>query len=79
MSLDTQHPTPSSSPSWFCLRTQPKHEHIAAAHLKKGLSLIGMNKTAQGVVQLQYLIEHFPKTDEARIAGDRLKEIGVKP
>lgn len=21
--------------AWFCLRTQPKHEHIAAAHLKK--------------------------------------------
>ncbi len=23
-----------SGPAWFCLRTQPKHEHIAAAHLK---------------------------------------------
>src|SRR5258707_5706332 len=22
-------------PNWFCLRTQPKHEHIAAAHLKQ--------------------------------------------
>jgi len=22
------------APAWFCLRTQPKHEHIAAAHLK---------------------------------------------
>src|ERR1017187_7144355 len=21
--------------NWFCLRSQPKHEHIAAAHLKK--------------------------------------------
>ena len=21
-------------PAWFCLRTQPKHEHIAAGHLK---------------------------------------------
>src|SRR2546428_12975747 len=21
-------------PAWFCLRAQPKHEHIAAAHLK---------------------------------------------
>jgi transcriptional antiterminator RfaH len=25
----------SSGASWFCLRTQPKHEHIAAAHLKR--------------------------------------------
>src|SRR5437763_14645592 len=24
-----------SGPAWFCLRSQPKHEHIAAAHLKK--------------------------------------------
>ena len=22
-------------PAWFCLRTQPKHEHIAAAHLQQ--------------------------------------------
>ena len=25
---------PGPAPAWFCLRTQPKHEHIAAAHLK---------------------------------------------
>ena len=23
-----------SKPAWFCLRSQPKHEHIAAAHLR---------------------------------------------
>src|ERR1035437_7163225 len=22
-------------PAWFCVRSQPKHEHIAAAHLKR--------------------------------------------
>src|SRR2546430_15139128 len=22
-------------PAWFCIRTQPKHEHIAAKHLKE--------------------------------------------
>ena len=22
-------------PAWFCLRSQPKHEHIAAAHLRR--------------------------------------------
>jgi transcriptional antiterminator RfaH len=26
------HPSPLS---WFCLKTQPKHEHIAAAHLRR--------------------------------------------
>src|SRR3989449_7461124 len=26
---------PCGTPAWFCLRAQPKHEHIAAAHLKQ--------------------------------------------
>jgi transcriptional antiterminator RfaH len=26
---------PDSKPAWFCLRSQPKHEHIAAAHLRQ--------------------------------------------
>ena len=25
--------------SWFCLRAQPKHEHIAAAHLRQSLAI----------------------------------------
>jgi transcriptional antiterminator RfaH len=25
---------PSRAPEWYCLRSQPKHEHIAAAHLR---------------------------------------------
>src|SRR6478609_7914665 len=24
----------STEPAWYCLRSQPKHEHIAAAHLR---------------------------------------------
>jgi transcriptional antiterminator RfaH len=27
--------TPLESSGWFCLRSQPKHEHIAAAHLRQ--------------------------------------------
>lgn len=26
---------PRPGPAWFCLRTQPKHEHIAAGHLSR--------------------------------------------
>jgi transcriptional antiterminator RfaH len=26
--------TDGSEPAWYCLRSQPKHEHIAAAHLR---------------------------------------------
>ena len=29
----------STSPAWYCVRTQPKHEHIAAAGLMKNLEL----------------------------------------
>src|SRR2546426_5844758 len=25
----------ADSPKWYCLRSQPKHEHIAAAHLRQ--------------------------------------------
>jgi transcriptional antiterminator RfaH len=28
-----------TSPSWFCVRTQPRHEHIAAAGLRRNLEL----------------------------------------
>ena len=30
---------PFSPPAWYCLRTQPKHEHIAAASLTRNLGL----------------------------------------
>jgi transcriptional antiterminator RfaH len=29
----------SETPAWFCVRTQPKHEHIAAAGLRRELGL----------------------------------------
>ena len=29
----------TGSPAWYCARTKPKHEHIAAAHLRKNLNL----------------------------------------
>ena len=33
--------TPEFGPglAWFCIRSQPKHEHIAAAHLKKEVGI----------------------------------------
>lgn len=32
-------PTPGEALAWYCARTQPKHEHIAAANLRKNLAL----------------------------------------
>jgi transcriptional antiterminator RfaH len=34
MSQAVESHSPEHAPAWFCLRTQPKHEHIAAAHLR---------------------------------------------
>ena len=61
------------------IQEYPSGDKVAGARLKKGLALLSMNRTAQGVVQLESLIDQFPKSEEARIAGDRLREIGVKP
>lgn len=30
---------PVAEPEWFCVRTQPKHEHIAAASLRQNLQI----------------------------------------
>ena len=32
-------PTDEDVPRWYCLRTQPKHEHIAAAQLRRAQGL----------------------------------------
>lgn len=29
----------TGGPQWYCVRAQPKHEHIAAAHLRRALEL----------------------------------------
>ena len=42
---DNENPTPAAqaggSALWFCLKSQPKHEHIAAAHLRQN-SAVGV-------------------------------------
>jgi len=57
---------------------QPNGDSAAAAYLKKGLSLLAMKQTAQGVVQLQHVIEAFPRSEEARVAADRLRQLGLR-
>jgi len=34
MERSTDRATLGTEPAWFCVRSQPKHEHIAAAHLR---------------------------------------------
>ena len=60
-SVTVTSPSPNSGPdsplAWFCLRAQPKHEHIAARHLRQlaGLEVFlprirFQRKTRQGLV-----------------------------
>lgn len=49
----------TESPAWYCARTKPKHEHIAAANVRKNLKLSVFNPrlrvqraTQRGVVRL---------------------------
>jgi transcriptional antiterminator RfaH len=37
--LNDSNPAPVHALEWFCVRTQPKHEHIAAASLRQNLEL----------------------------------------
>jgi transcriptional antiterminator RfaH len=68
-------------PAWYCVRTQPKHEHIAAANVQKNLGLnaflprLRMEKaTRRGVVRTLeplfpcYLFVHC-------IIGEKMTEI----
>lgn len=57
----------------------PGSDKIPAAYLKKGFAFLELAQTAQGVVQLQYLIGKFPKSDEAQVARRRLESMGLKP
>ena len=55
-----------------------KSDKTQSAFLKKGLCHFELNQIAKGVVQLQRLLEKFPNSDEARIAKERLKNMGLK-
>lgn len=57
---------------------KPEGDRVASAYLKKGLSLLALKQTAQGVIQLQHVIESYPRTEEARIATERLRSLGLR-
>ncbi len=61
-----------------CVLRQPNGERVPAALLKKGLAQIESGQTAPGVSTLQKLIEKAPQSDEARLAAERLKQLGLR-
>lgn len=52
-------------------------DKVPSALLKKGYSYLELGERSQGVVQLQYVIREYPRSDEASLARQRLREIGV--
>ncbi|HKB70602.1 MAG TPA: tol-pal system protein YbgF [Thermoanaerobaculia bacterium] len=60
------------------LKRWPKSDKAAAALLKKGLALQELNRRAEAVVALQYVIHEYPGSDEARLARQRLTALGVE-
>jgi TolA-binding protein len=50
-----------------------------AAQLRKGLSLLQMNKKEAGIHELRLLIQRHPQTPEAAQARTKLNGLGVRP
>ncbi|MEE9219162.1 MAG: tol-pal system protein YbgF [Acidobacteriota bacterium] len=60
------------------LQQYPNSPKAAGSHLKKGLTLLEANQVAQAVVQLQHVVQNYPHSNEARIAKERLRELGLR-
>lgn len=54
-----------------------KSDKVPGALLKKGYAYISLGERAQGIVQLQYVVHEHPKSPEAALARQRLKQLGV--
>jgi len=57
-------------------RTYPQSDKAAAAHLKKGLAHLELGEKAKAMVELNYVVNQFPGSDEAKSARQRLKALG---
>jgi len=60
------------------LSDHPAGDKAAAAYMKKGLALLEMNRTADAVIQLQHVVSAYPKSEEARLARERLRALGLR-
>ena len=60
------------------VRKYPSSEKIPPALLKKGYAQIESGQTPGAVTTLQTLIDKYPQTDEARLANERLRQLGLR-
>lgn len=55
----------------------PTSDKVPAALLKKGYAYLETGEKAQGIVQLQYVVHEHPKSQEASLAKQKLKQLGI--
>lgn len=60
------------------LTSHPDSEKVPAAMLKKGYSQIEMGQTTMGVETLGKLISSHADSEEARLASERLRQLGLR-
>ena len=60
------------------LKDHADGERAASAHLRKGLALLEMNRTADAVIQFQHVVTAYPKSEEDRAARERLRALGLR-
>ena len=56
----------------------PQSDKVPGALLKKGYAYISLGERAQGIVQLQYVLHEHPNSQEAALARQRLRQLGVE-
>jgi tol-pal system protein YbgF len=60
------------------INSYPKSDKVPASLLKKGYAYIELGEKAQGVVQLQYVVHEHPRSQEASLARQKLKALGIE-
>jgi tol-pal system protein YbgF len=59
------------------LQDYPRSDKTASVFLKKGYAYLEMGQREQGLVQLRHVIREFPETDDAKLARQRMRALGV--
>lgn len=59
------------------LNRYPRSDKTAATLLKKGFSYLEAGQREAGVAELQDVLSRFPGSNEARLAAQRLQDLGV--
>jgi len=57
-------------------RLYPDSDRAAAAHLKKAIAHLDLAEKAQAIVELQFVVNEYPRSDEAKSARQRLRALG---